>query len=82
MNLMNNQLEKAAAPWPAARRKSGKPGLVQRIKPLIFNPEIECALYAQFNNIAFHRGGCPYAGESSRGAVKDFLNTSGRTPRD
>ena len=55
--------------------KSGKPVWCKGIKPLIQSGN-RGALYAQFNNIAFHRGGCPYAGESSRGAVKDFLNTS------
>jgi uncharacterized protein (TIGR00269 family) len=50
------------------------PGFVPRIKPLIYNLEKECALYCEINNLPYYRGNCPYAGESFRGDVKDFLN--------
>jgi uncharacterized protein (TIGR00269 family) len=76
MNLMNNQLDKAAVGSAVHATRVEDGGLVPRIKPLILNPEIECALYARFNQIPFHQGGCPYANESLRGSVKDFLNAT------
>ncbi len=51
-------------------------GLVTRVKPLIYNLEIECAIYCRLQNLPFHLGGCPYAAEAFRGQVKDFLNTA------
>ncbi len=51
-------------------------GLVTRVKPLVYNLEIECAIYCRLNSLPFHLGGCPYAAESFRGQVKDFLNAA------
>ncbi len=47
---------------------------VPRIRPLAYCLEMECAYYCVLNEIPFYRGGCPYAEESFRVEVKDFLN--------
>ena len=47
---------------------------VQRIKPLVYNLEKECAQYAVLNDLPFHLAECPYSSEAFRGEVKDFLN--------
>lgn len=47
---------------------------VQRVKPLVYNLEKECALYCVVNDLPFYLGECPYAQEAFRGQVKDFLN--------
>ncbi|NYZ74723.1 TIGR00269 family protein [Candidatus Micrarchaeota archaeon] len=49
-------------------------GFVRRIRPLIFVPERECALFSTLQGLSFHLGACPYSGEAFRGTVKDFLN--------
>ncbi len=75
MNLMRSEPARLAQ----TGAQSGvveRDGFVMRVKPLIYNLEIECAVYCRLNGIAFHLGGCPYANESFRGAVKDFLNSA------
>lgn len=57
------------------RKKDGQL-LVKRIKPLIYNLEKECAIYCVAQNLPFHLQECPYAKESFRGTVKDFLNSA------
>jgi len=49
-------------------------GFVRRIRPLVFIPERECALFSTLRGLPFHLGACPYAGEAFRATVKDFLN--------
>ena len=49
-------------------------GFVRRIRPLVFIPERECALFSTLQGLPFHLGACPYAGEAFRATVKDFLN--------
>ncbi|MEW5955022.1 MAG: TIGR00269 family protein [Candidatus Micrarchaeota archaeon] len=49
-------------------------GFIRRIRPLIFVPERECALFSTLEGLPFHLAECPYAGEAFRGTVKDFLN--------
>ena len=53
---------------------AGIAGFVPRIKPLIYNLELECAQYALLKELPFHLGECPYSNEAYRGVVKDFLN--------
>ena len=48
--------------------------IVPRVRPLVFNTEKETALYCILNQLPFYLGECPYAAESFRGEVKDFLN--------
>ncbi|MBI2445033.1 TIGR00269 family protein [Candidatus Micrarchaeota archaeon] len=52
----------------------GQEKFVQRVKPLVYNLEKECALYCVVNDLPFHLGECPYSVEAFRGQVKDFLN--------
>ncbi len=73
MNLLGRHTDRLSQSNPIIHAKS-KEGLIQRIKPLAFSTEMECALYAKLNSAPFHLGGCPYANESLRGMVKDFLN--------
>ncbi|MFH0971560.1 MAG: TIGR00269 family protein [Candidatus Micrarchaeota archaeon] len=49
-------------------------GFAPRMKPLIYNPEEECALYCKFKKLPFYRCGCPHATESFRMEIKLFLN--------
>lgn len=53
---------------------AGIAGFVPRIKPLVYNLELECAMYALLKELPFHLGECPYSNEAYRGLVKDFLN--------
>ena len=53
---------------------TGQEKFVQRIKPLVYNLEKECAEYAVLNDLPFHLAECPYSSEAFRGEVKDFLN--------
>ncbi len=74
MNVLRNE------PHRIARMEVGHAGiadsgLVPRIKPLVLLTEMECALYVHFSGMPFYKGGCPYASESFRGEVKDFLNS-------
>ena len=75
MNLLRSETQRigrGGATSGAVERE----GLVTRVKPLIYNLEIECAIYCKLNSLPFHLGGCPYAAEAFRGTVKDFLNTA------
>ncbi|MBI4361507.1 TIGR00269 family protein [Candidatus Micrarchaeota archaeon] len=53
---------------------SAQEKFVQRVKPLVYNLEKECALYCVVNDLPFHLAECPYSAEAFRGQVKDFLN--------
>ncbi len=75
MNLMRSEPERLGT----IGAQSGvveREGFVTRVKPLIYNLEIECAVYCRLRGLPFHLGGCPYAAESFRGTVKDFLNSA------
>ncbi len=72
MNLMRNDSARLVRVSPA--HAEGGLGLVPRIKPLVYNLERECGLYCVVENLPFHLQECPYAKESFRGTVKDFLN--------
>jgi uncharacterized protein (TIGR00269 family) len=47
---------------------------VKRIKPLMYIPEKEIALYAMIKNLEFDDGECPYARRSLRYYVRDMIN--------
>ncbi len=47
---------------------------VQRIKPLRFLPEKDVGLYAVLNDLEVHETECPYANNSLRFHVRNFLN--------
>lgn len=71
MNLFRSEPQRFGETGAATTKKEG---FVPRIRPLIFNLERECALYCELGGLPYYRGGCPYAHESFRGEVKDFLN--------
>ncbi len=71
MNLLRNDAVKLSRFGVASE---GEAGLVPRIKPLVFVPERECALYATLRNLPFYLGECPHSSEAFRGVVKNFLN--------
>jgi uncharacterized protein (TIGR00269 family) len=70
MNVMNGDMERLARLRPSRVQD----GLIPRIKPLVDVPEREVALYAFLRKIPFYMGECPYAHESLRGELKDFMN--------
>lgn len=74
MNLMRKDSSRLVRFAPKSAGNDG--GLVRRIKPLLYNLERECALYCLINQLPFHLQDCPYASESFRGTVKDFLNSA------
>ena len=49
-------------------------GLVPRIKPFMYIPEREVALYAFFHVEGFDLAGCPYAADALRGDVRGILD--------
>ncbi len=85
MNMLRNEPERLKRFGPASEENEEETAgeavvslrdgaFVPRVKPLIYCLERECALYASLNQLPFHLGECPYASESFRGSVKDFLN--------
>jgi len=71
MNIMRSEVKRMKRFSPAMDETTD---FVPRIKPLIFVPERENAIYAMQKNLAFELRECPYAKESFRGEVKNFLN--------
>ncbi len=51
------------------------PGLVPRIKPFMYIPEREVALYAFLHVEGFDLAGCPYAADALRGDVRGLLDS-------
>jgi len=49
-------------------------GMVPRIKPFMYIPEREVALYAFLHVEGFDLAGCPYAGDALRGDVRRILD--------
>lgn len=49
-------------------------GMVPRIKPFMYIPEREVALYAFLHVEGFGLAGCPYAGDALRGDVRGILD--------
>jgi uncharacterized protein (TIGR00269 family) len=56
--------------------RSVKPadGMIERIKPFMFIPEREVALYAFYHIEGFELGRCPYASSALRSDVRNLLN--------
>jgi len=50
------------------------PGMIPRIKPFIYVPEREVALYAFLHVKGFDLSGCPYAYNALRGDVRELLD--------
>ncbi|KQC05893.1 MAG: hypothetical protein APR55_05435 [Methanolinea sp. SDB] len=56
------------------RGDTQREGLVQRIKPFMYIPEREVALYAHLHVEGFLAGSCPYAHNALRADVRNLLN--------
>lgn len=72
MNFMRSDIERESRLGPKTEPRHSK--LVARVKPLREVPEREVALYALLNGIEVHLGECPYAGESFRQVIRNWLN--------
>ena len=70
MNYLKGDIERLLRLSP----KREKEGFVPRIKPLAEVPEREVALYSLLHGIDIEHLECPYASESYRFDVRDFLN--------
>lgn len=73
MNIMKNE--------PARLARLNEPVVndnrfVKRIKPLLYSPEKEVAIYAILKGIELERMDCPYAKWAFRGHVRKILNES------
>ncbi len=72
MNLLRNE------PGRIGRMGAGKTeeseSQIQRIRPLIYNSERECAAYSLLEKLPHSSAECPYSSEAFRGEVRDFLN--------
>ncbi|MDD4810034.1 MAG: TIGR00269 family protein, partial [Methanobacterium formicicum] len=55
------------------KSESSYEGFTVKIKPLREIPEKETALYVVARDLPVHLAGCPYAGDSFRAKVRDFL---------
>ncbi|WP_367652394.1 TIGR00269 family protein [Methanoculleus frigidifontis] len=68
MNVLRGDAERLCRPMrPVA-------GMVPRIKPLMYIPEREVALYAFLHVEGFDLAGCPYAHSALRGDVRSLLD--------
>lgn len=56
------------------RGDTRRAGLIQRIKPFMYIPEREVALYAYLHVEGFLAGSCPYAHNALRADVRNLLN--------
>jgi len=68
MNVLRGDADRLLRPAGAAE------GLVPRIKPFMYIPEREVALYALLHVKGFEIGRCPYAHNALRADVRNLLN--------
>jgi uncharacterized protein (TIGR00269 family) len=68
MNVLRGDADRLLRPASAAE------GLVPRIKPFMYIPEREVALYALLHVEGFEIGRCPYAHNALRADVRNLLN--------
>ena len=72
MNILSGDLQRLARNTPV--QEGVAHWLVPRIKPLYHIPEQEVALYASYLDLPMHRARCPYAEESLRSEIREWLN--------
>lgn len=72
MNYFRLDINKASRLGATPSRKNEL--FVQRIKPLRYLPEYDVGLYAVLKGLDVHETECPYANNSLRFHVRDFLN--------
>lgn len=72
MNMMRCTLELASRQGIKTQNKQKR--FVTKIKPLYFCPEKEVKIYALLQGFDQEFNECPYAHESFRGAIRDYIN--------
>lgn len=72
MNVLSGDLQRLARSTPV--QEGVAYWLIPRIKPLYHVPEQEVALYASYLDLPIHRARCPYAEESLRTEIREWLN--------
>jgi len=70
MNYLRGDVERLLRLSPRKEREE----FIPRIKPLVEVPEKEVALYSLLHGVEIEHEECPYASESYRFDVRDFLN--------
>jgi uncharacterized protein (TIGR00269 family) len=73
MNILSGDLQRLARNTPV--QEGVAHWLVPRIKPLYHIPEHEISLYASYLDLPVHRARCPYAEESLRTEIREWLDT-------
>jgi uncharacterized protein (TIGR00269 family) len=73
MNVFRSQIDVLARLGPKTGVASHK-GFVQRVKPLYFCSEKECALYALLMDFGVSFNECPYVVDAYRADIRDMLN--------
>lgn len=73
MNVLKGDMQRLSRGGPKPH-KIEHSKFVLRVKPLIYVPEREVALYAMLNDLPSHYTECPNIGGSVRFDVRDFLN--------
>lgn len=71
MNYMEGNIQNLTR--IGVKSESSYQGFTVKIKPLREIPERETALYVLARDLPVHLAGCPYAGDSFRAKVRDFL---------
>lgn len=72
MNMMRGDVSKLGRIGPTYEKIHD--GFIPRIKPLREIPEKETTIYALQNNLDIHLEECPYAHESFRSEIRNFIN--------
>ncbi|MDD3977106.1 TIGR00269 family protein [Methanomicrobium antiquum] len=68
MNVLRGDLERLL------RRQKPAEGMIPRIRPFIYLPEREVALYANLYVEGFEERGCPYSHNALRADVREMIN--------
>lgn len=71
MNVCRGDVERLARLGPHDRVQ---PGLVPRIQPLRWLPEVESYLYAHLRGLPIHNAECPHLGRAQRGRYRAVLH--------
>lgn len=71
MNVCRGDVERLARFGPHTR---DQPGLVARIQPLRWIPEVESYLYAHLRGLPIHNAECPHLGRAQRGRYRRVLH--------
>ncbi|NOQ53690.1 MAG: TIGR00269 family protein, partial [Thermoplasmata archaeon] len=71
MNVCRGDVERLARFGPHTREQ---PGLVPRIQPLRYLPEVESYLYAHLRGLPIHNAECPHATRAQRGRYRKVIH--------